>query len=118
MAPTQPWFAPTDGALAATGRASVRADAFKIAPSDTTPARGQRITVTITSAESLSGSPRLSVFQPGITAWTVGTTKVSTGVYRATITLKSSRTGSMRLKAYGTDSGGRSQFSSLYVPLH
>jgi len=108
----------TDGDLAASGRASVRADAFKVAASDTTPARRQRITVTITSAENLARAPRLSVFQPGIGAWTVGTTKVGTRVYRVTITLKPSSTGTLRLKAYGTDSGGRSQYSYLYLPLH
>ena len=108
----------TDGTLVAIGRASVRADAFKIVASDTTPARRQRITVTITSPENLSAAPRLSVFQPGISAWTVGTTKIGTRVYRVTITLRSSSTGTLRLKASGTDSGGQSQDSTLYFPLH
>jgi hypothetical protein len=108
----------TDGDLVATGRASVRADAFKIAASDTTPARRQRITVTITSAETLSAAPRLSVLQPGTSAWTVGTTKVGTRVYRVTITLRSGSTGTLRLKAVGTDSGGQSQYSTLDLPLH
>ena len=108
----------TDGTLGSTLRASVIADAFRIVASDTTPARGQRITVTITTAESLRAAPRLTVFQPGISAWTVATTGVAAGVYRVTIRLKSSSVGSLRLKAFGTDSGGRSQNSSLYIPLH
>ncbi|MDP2350717.1 MAG: FlgD immunoglobulin-like domain containing protein [Chloroflexota bacterium] len=106
------------GDLVVSQSASVRADAFRIVVSDTTPYRGQRITVTITTAESLTAAPRLAVYQPGISGWSVGTTRVSAGVYRVTIRLKSSATGSLRLKAYGTDSGGRSQYSSLYVPLH
>ncbi len=106
-----------DGDLVSTLRASVRADAFRIAASDTTPNRGQLITVTITSAESLATAPRLAVFQPGISAWSIGTTRVSTNVYRVTVRLKPSSTGTLRLKAYGTDSGGRSQFSSISLPL-
>ena len=107
-----------DGDLSASHRASVRADAFKIAVSDATPARRQRITVTITSAEVLSKAPRLTVYQPGIRSWTVGTTKVRAGVYRVTITLKSSSKGTLRLRPYGKDSGGRSQGSTLSIPLH
>jgi hypothetical protein len=107
-----------DGDLVSSLRASVRADAFRIAPSDTTPYRGQQITVTITTAETLSAAPRLAVYQPGISAWSIGTTKVSTGVYRVTIRLKSSATGTLRLRAYGTDSGGRAQYSYLSIPLH
>jgi flagellar hook assembly protein FlgD len=107
-----------DGDLVTTQRVSVRADAFRITPSDTTPARRQRITVTITSAEGLKAAPRLAVYQPGIGAWTVATRKVATGVYRVTITLKASSKGTLRLKAYGKDSGGRSQYSNLSIPLH
>jgi flagellar hook assembly protein FlgD len=108
----------TAGDLAATQRVSVRADAFNIAPSDATPARRQRITVTITSAEALAAAPRLAVYQPGISAWTVATTKVASGVYRVTITLRASSTGTVRLKAYGKDSGGRLQATNLTLPLH
>jgi hypothetical protein len=107
-----------NGELVATQGASVRADAFRVVPSDGTPARRQRITVTITSAEALDAAPRLGVYQPGISAWSVATTRVSAGVYRATITLKSSSTGTLRLKAYGKDSGGRLQATTIAVPLH
>ena len=58
----------TDGTLGTTQRASVVADAFRITVSDTTPARGQRLTVTATSAENLDTAPRLRVYQPGIRA--------------------------------------------------
>ena len=106
------------GDLVAAQAVAVWADAFRVVASDATPARGQRITVTVTTAEALEAAPRLAVFQPGIAAWSASTARVSAGVYRVTITLKTSSTGTLRLKAYGTDTGGRSQFSSLYIPLH
>jgi flagellar hook assembly protein FlgD len=107
-----------EGDLVASQAVAVQADAFRVVASDATPARGQRITVTVTTAEALEAAPRLAVYQPGISAWTIATTRVSAGVYRVTITLRTSSAGTLRLKAYGTDSGGRSQFSSLYIPLH
>ena len=108
----------TAGDLAATQAAGVRADAFSVAVSDRTPARHQRITVTVRSAEKLSAVPRLAVYQPGISHWSVKTTKVSTGVYRVTFTLRSSRSGTLRLKTYGLDGGGRPQSTVISLPLH
>jgi flagellar hook assembly protein FlgD len=107
-----------DGELSATMRASVRADAFRVVPSDTTPYRGQLITVTVTTAENLSSAPRVAVSQPGVRGWNIGTVRVATGVYRATIRLKPGATGTLRLRAYGRDSGGRLQDSVISVPLH
>jgi len=108
----------TDALTTLTQRAGVVADAFRIIASDTTPARGQKITVTVFSAESLDAAPRLAVVQPGISAWSVSMSKVSTGVYRVTIALKSSSTGTLRLKVYGPDANAVSQASNLYLPLH
>ena len=108
----------TDGTYAATQRATVVADAFKIAVSDTTPGRRQRLTVTATSGEGLDSTPRLRVYQPGIAAWSVTMRKVATGVYRITVTLKSSRTGTLKLRVSALDDGGRAQASYRYLPLH
>ena len=108
----------TDGTLSATQRAKVVADAFRITASDVTPARGQRITVTARSAEALGTTPRLRVYQPGRSYWTVKMTKVGSGVYRATITLKSGSTGTLKLRVGANDSGGRGQRSVLSLPLH
>ena len=108
----------TAGDLAVSQRTTVRADAFRIAASDTTPARGQRFTITVTSAEALAAAPRVAITQPGISTWTAATTNVSTGVYRVTLTLRASSAGTVRIKAYGTDSGHRAQFSVLALPLH
>ncbi|MHB8960585.1 MAG: FlgD immunoglobulin-like domain containing protein [Candidatus Limnocylindrales bacterium] len=108
----------TDALATQTLQAAVVADAFKIAVSDTTPGRGQTITVTATSAEGLAAAPRLAVIQPGIAIWSASMTRVSTGVYRVSIRLRSSHTGTLRLKVYGKDSAGQAQYSNLYLPLH
>ena len=108
----------TDGTLAASQAVAVVADAFKVSTSDASPGRKQRITVTATSAEALDARPRLAVYQPGIAVWRVTMSKVSSGVFRVTITLKSSHAGTLRLRVYGSDDDGGSQASNLYLPLH
>ena len=108
----------TDGTYAATQKATAVADAFRIAVSDSTPRRGQRVTVTATSAEKLDRAPRLRVYQPGIAAWSVTMRKIGTRVYRITVTLRSSRTGTLKLRVSAPDDGGRSQASYRSLPLH
>ncbi len=108
----------TNGTLAATQTLPVVADAFRITVSDVTPRRGQRLTVTATSAETLDAAPRLRVYQPGIASWSVAMKKIDTRVYRVTITLRSSHTGSMRLRVSAADDAGRPQASYLSLPLH
>src|SRR4029077_7695422 len=71
----------TDGNGTWTQSTTVYADAFAITSSDTTPARGEWITITAISAEALSTSARLTISQPGHTAWTVTLTKVSSTKY-------------------------------------
>jgi hypothetical protein len=108
----------SNGAQDSSLSASVLADAFKIGVSDTTPSRRQRITITATSAEGLSGAPRVTIRQPGISAYSATMTKVSTGVYRLTITLKSSSAGTLRIVVSGKDAAGHSQSSTKLLPLH
>jgi flagellar hook assembly protein FlgD len=97
---------------------SVLADAFKIGVSDVTPGRRQRITITATSAETLSTTPRVTIYQPGIGHYSVTMTKGSTGVYRIAVTLKSSSAGTLRIVVSGKDKAGHSQSSSKSLPLH
>ncbi len=93
--------------------------AFAPSASDATPARGQRITVSATSAESLSTTPRVYVYQPGKTTWSVAMTKVSTGKYKVALTVKTGGgTGEIRFQVKARDVDGRSQSSNLYLPLH
>jgi len=107
-----------DAVATLTQTAAAVADAFRIVSSDTTPGRGQKVTVTAFSAESLRTTPKLVVVQPGIAAWSVSMTRLSSGVYRAVVTLRRSSTGTLRLKVLATDAGGRSQYSNLYLRLH
>ena len=108
----------TDGTNTAVQKVAVVADAFRWVVSDTTPGRGQKITVTVVTAEPMLKNPQIAVIQPGIRAWAVSTTKVSSTTYRVTITFKSSAAGTVRLKAYGKDRNGQSQASNLSLPLH
>jgi flagellar hook assembly protein FlgD len=101
-----------------TQQVSFVADAFLVVVSDTTPGRGQRITVTATTAESLKALPHLSVFQPGIAGYNVSMVTVRSGVYRATLTLKSSSTGTVRFRVYAYDSNGAYQATDVLLPLH
>ncbi len=109
----------TDGTLAATQSVAFEADAFTIAPSDTTPGRGQSITVTVNSAESLARAPTLRIYQPGVTAWSVRMTKIATNRYRATIRMKTTgRRGQVSLKVSGLDIKGGAQSTTRVFPLH
>jgi flagellar hook assembly protein FlgD len=110
--------AATNGTQSSTQSVSFLADAFKIKTSDATPARGQRITVTITSTEPLVRNPRLVVRQPGISVWRVTTARVSGSVYRVTIRLKASSTGTLKLRAIGVDKYGGRQGTTIRLPLH
>ena len=66
----------TDDATTASQAVGFTMNAFGIKPSDATPKRGQKITVTVTSAEQLSTKPRLYIKQPGRATWSVAMTKV------------------------------------------
>jgi hypothetical protein len=107
----------TDGTYAATVSPSVYATAFRISPSDSTPARRQRITVTVVTGEALKKSPYLAVYQPGVSGWGVSMSKVSSTTYRATITLRSGSAGTMRLKVIGVDSKGGRNATYLSLPI-
>jgi flagellar hook assembly protein FlgD len=108
----------TNGTQTATQRKSLRADAFAVTISDTTPARRQKITIRVTSAEALSTVPKVRVAQPGISAYNVKMKKVATRVYKVTFTLKSSATGTVTFKVYAKDKNGVSQATSIKLALH
>ena len=108
----------TNGTQSATQRVALRADAFAVTISDTTPARGQTVTIRAASAEGLDTTPRVRVYQPGIGAWSVTMRKVDTRVYKVSLKLRSSRTGTVTFKVYANDSNGVSQASSIKLALH
>ena len=109
----------TDGTLTATQSTSFTMDAFTIKPNDTTPGRGQSITVTVSSAESLSVAPTLHVYQPGVAAWSARMTRIGTNLYRVTIRMKNAgRAGPVSLRVWGRDVKGGTQATTKVYALH
>ncbi len=109
----------SDGELVATQSVWFEEDAFTIKPSDTTPGRGQSITISITSAEPLARPPTLWVNQPGVRAWSARTSRTGTYTYKVTIRLKTrGRTGSVSLKVWGVDSKRGTQATTRVFALH
>jgi flagellar hook assembly protein FlgD len=109
----------SDGAVVVAQSVSFEADAFLIKPSDVTPGRGQTIVVNVTSAEPLSASPRLSIYEPGLAAWSATLTRVSGTTYRATIRLRTGGgAGAVSFKVTGVDTAGATQRTTRAFPLH
>jgi flagellar hook assembly protein FlgD len=109
----------TDGTLTATQTVAFDLDAFRLKLSDTTPGRGQSITITVASAEKLAKRPTLFVYQPGVARWAVLLTKTGTYTYKATIRMKSSgKAGTLSLKVKGLDTGGGTQSTTVTYRIH
>ena len=113
------WVTAVDGPLVATQTVSFDADAFTIKLSDSTPGRGQSITVYVTSAETLAKNPTVWVYQPGVTGWAAKTTKTGTYTYKVTLKLKTTGgVGPMSFKAWGKDTKGQAQATTTGFTLH
>lgn len=109
----------TDGQLSTTGRAAVVADGFRITVNDSTPGRGQTISLYATSPEPLKSLPRVRVTQSGTSAFSVTMTRLSASRYKVTIKLKSSgRAGTVRFSVSGTDASSRVNRASRTFALH
>ena len=109
----------SDGSVVVAQSVAFEADAFLIKPSDLTPGRGQTITITVTSAEPLSASPRLSVYEPGVAAWSATLNRVTGSTYRATIRLRTGGgAGTASFKVTGVDVAGGTQRTTRAFPLH
>jgi flagellar hook assembly protein FlgD len=108
----------TDGTYESTVTPGVYATAFRMSSNDSTPARGQRITITVVTAEPLKKAPYLAVYQPGVKGWGVSMSRASTSTYRVTIKLKSGSTGTVKFKVAGVDSKGGKNQSYLRLPIH
>ncbi len=108
----------TDGTFTINQAVAFTADAFTVKVNDATPGRGQYITVTATSAESLKGAG-LYIYQPGIAVWSSGMTKIATNTYRVTVRMKTtSRSGVVTLRIKGVDTLGGIQNTYHAYPLH
>jgi flagellar hook assembly protein FlgD len=109
----------TDGTLVVTQRSSITADAFRIAVSDTTPSRGQRVSVTVFPAEPLAKAPTVAISMPGHATWSVSMVRVSSTAFRAYVTLKTGGSaGTISFRANGYDGHKRYQWSRLSLPLN
>ena len=108
----------TDGSLTAAQSVKVEMNAFSMKVSDTTPRRGQKIKVTVVSAEALAKSPRLIIKQPGKSQWSVALKKVAKRTYVATFTIKTGGSkGTLTLRAKGPDKNGQVNKTTLKLPL-
>jgi flagellar hook assembly protein FlgD len=109
----------SDGSVVVAQSVAVEADAFLVKPSDATPGRGQTITIEVTSAEPLSTNPRLSVYEPGIAAWSATLKRVSANGYRVTLKMRTGgRVGTVTFRVTGVDATGATQRTTRAYPLH
>ena len=106
-----------DSVATVTQRAPVTVGAFLVTASVAAPGRGQRLTVTASAAVGLKSAPRLVVRQPGAKPWSVAMAKVAPGVFRATVTLRASSAGTLRLQVTGAAANGTLQQGSLSLRL-
>jgi flagellar hook assembly protein FlgD len=107
-----------DGGVSATQAVAFEMAAFAIRPSASSATRGRSFSVSVTSAEALSTTPRVYVTQPGHSTWGVTLKKTTAGTWKATFTLKTGRpAGTVRFKVQAADSGGRWQHTTLSLPL-
>ena len=107
-----------DGTYAPSQSVAFEMNAFAIRPSASAATRGRSMTLTVTSAESLSAPPRVYVTQTGVTTWAVTLTKVSGLTYKATLKVKTGgRAGTVDFKVQAPDANGRYQRTSLSLPL-
>ena len=108
----------TDGDFTISQSVGFEMNAFAITSSTSTPKRGRSITITAKSAEALGGRVTMSIFQPGKSAWTVRMTKLSSGSYRATVTLKSGGSaGTLKISVQAKDAKGKLNKTYLKLPL-
>jgi hypothetical protein len=109
----------TDGTTTVAQTRGFRMMAFHIVPSDSTPKRGQKISLTVTTAEPLDTTPRLFVYQPGKSRWGATFTKTSSTTYKVTITLRTGGSaGTVKLKVFADDAQGHRQSTTLSVVSH
>ena len=108
----------TNGAQRASQSVWVLADAFKLTTSVTTAVRGKSMTITARTTETLSTTPVLVIYEPGLPYRTVTMTKASSTTWTARLTPKTSAgTGTLTLKVKAKDSLGGSNSSALKLPL-
>ncbi len=107
----------TAGGVTQVVRRGLILDAFAITPSSTAPAPGSRLTLVIASAESLKGSPTVTLSQPGRAARTVSARRQADGRYRAELALAPGVTGTAVVTVKGTDVTGKPNVATLKLTV-
>jgi flagellar hook assembly protein FlgD len=108
----------TNGEQRASQSVRVLADAFKLTTSVTTATRGRSLTITARTTETLSRTPVLVIYEPGLPYRTVTMTKASSTTWTAKLTPKTSAgAGTLVLKVKAKDSLGGSNVSLVKLPL-
>jgi flagellar hook assembly protein FlgD len=109
----------TDGDLSIADDVDSVADGFRITLSDSTPGRGQTITLYATSPELLKTLPRVRVSQSGTSGFSLTMTKTGSYTYRLKLKLKSTgRAGTLRLSFSAIDRSGGANRASRTFLLH
>jgi flagellar hook assembly protein FlgD len=92
--------------------------AFRITPSNPSPERGGKLTLTIISTEGLNGALTVRFNQPGLEPWTARASKVDGKKYKVTVTLRDAGSaGNLTLFVSGTDKEGGRNEGSASLPL-
>jgi flagellar hook assembly protein FlgD len=108
----------TNGTQGAGQAASVVADAFKLTTSVRTAKRGTSLTITARTSETLSTTPVVVVYEPGLVTRKVTMTRTSSTTWTAKITPKTTAAaGTLTLKVTAKDSLGGTNSSVVRLPL-
>jgi len=107
-----------DGLTTTTEQAWVYSDGIRILASDTTPARGQAVTISVVAVEAFGANPSVWITQPGRARIAYPTTKVGTATYRVQVRLGTGPAGPLTVRVSGVDRFGRAASASISYPLH
>lgn len=101
-----------------TYRSGIHVGAYRVGLSDRTPRRGQRITLRVRASEDQRRSPELRLEQPGLSAYSIRTTRNDSGRYVAVVTLRSSgQAGTLEVTVLGVDVNGQDSTFTRSVAL-
>ena len=107
-----------DGTTTTTEGTWVYSGGIRILASDTTPAAGQTVAITVVAVESLGANPSVSVTQPGRSRVTYRTTKIGTATYRVSVRFAAGPAGAVTVRVAGVDRFGRAAGATIGYRLH
>ena len=107
-----------DGTTITTEGTSVYSGGIRILASDTTPAAGQTVAITVVAVEALGANPSVSVSQPGRARVTYRTKKIGTATYRVSVRFAAGPAGAVTVRVAGVDRIGRAAGATIGYRLH